>query len=102
MSSSKLPLWYKLSNGAKSNLEHFQPWGFVSYVHTTFHKYVKLDPRANKHTFIRYSDSSKGYIIYGEHPNGRMKEIESRNVTFIEYNFSNSGEQNKHLELFEL
>ncbi|KAF7131512.1 hypothetical protein RHSIM_Rhsim09G0205400 [Rhododendron simsii] len=32
------------------------------------HRYGKLGPRANKQVFIRYSDCSKGYVMYGEHP----------------------------------
>jgi transposase InsO family protein len=63
---------YELWKGEKPNLEHLRPWGSAGFVHSTAHKYGKLGPRARKHIFIRYSDSSKGYVMYGEHPNGGM------------------------------
>uniref|UniRef100_A0A2N9FM86 Integrase catalytic domain-containing protein n=1 Tax=Fagus sylvatica TaxID=28930 RepID=A0A2N9FM86_FAGSY len=68
----------------------------------TAHKYGKLGPRARKHIFIRYSDSSKGYVMYGEHPNGGMTEIESRDIDFIETDFPSIGDANKDLDLYEL
>ena len=40
--------------------------------------------------------------MYGEHPNGGMAEIESRDIDFIETNFPNIGEANKDLDLYEL
>ena len=36
-----------------------------------------MGPKASKKIFIRYSESSKGYVIYGEHSDGGMTEIES-------------------------
>uniref|UniRef100_A0A2N9HFT4 Integrase catalytic domain-containing protein n=1 Tax=Fagus sylvatica TaxID=28930 RepID=A0A2N9HFT4_FAGSY len=60
------------------------------------------DPRARKHIFIRYSDSSKGYVMYGEHPNGGMTEIESRDIDFIETDFPSIGNANRDLDLYEL
>uniref|UniRef100_A0A2N9HQ47 Integrase catalytic domain-containing protein n=1 Tax=Fagus sylvatica TaxID=28930 RepID=A0A2N9HQ47_FAGSY len=54
---------YELWKGEKPNLEHLRPWGSAGFVHSTAHKYGKLGPRARKHIFIRYSDSSKGYVI---------------------------------------
>ena len=36
-----------------------------------------MGPRASKKIFIRYSESSKGYVMYGEHSDGGMIEIES-------------------------
>uniref|UniRef100_A0A2N9HPJ0 Integrase catalytic domain-containing protein n=1 Tax=Fagus sylvatica TaxID=28930 RepID=A0A2N9HPJ0_FAGSY len=66
------------------------------------HKYGKLGPRARKHIFIRYSDSSKGYVMYGEHPNGGMTEIESRDIDFIETDFPSIGDANRDLDLYEL
>ena len=50
---------YKLWKGEKPNLGHLRPWGFTGFVNSTTHKYGKLGPRARKHIFIRYSDSSK-------------------------------------------
>jgi len=40
--------------------------------------------------------------MYGEHPNGGMTEIESRNVDFFEDEFPSIGEIKKDLELYEL
>jgi len=41
-------------------------------VYNPTYKYGKLGPRAIKMVFIRYPAQSKGYVMYGEHPNGRM------------------------------
>jgi len=38
---------------------------------------MENDPRANKWTFIRYSNESKGYMMLGEHPDGTITEIKS-------------------------
>ena len=78
---------YELWTGAKPNLENLRPWGYAGFVHSTSHKYGKLGPRAIKKIFIRYSESSKGYVMYGEHSDGGMTEIESRDVNFIEDDF---------------
>jgi hypothetical protein len=93
---------YELWKGKKPNLEHLCPWGSICFVHSTTHKYGKLGPRARKHIFIRYSDNSKGYVMYGEHPNGRMTEIESRDIDFIKIDFPSIGDANKDHELYEL
>ncbi|KAL0386306.1 UNVERIFIED_CONTAM: Copia protein [Sesamum radiatum] len=69
---------YELWHGKKPNLEGLCPWGSVGFVHSTSHKYRKLGPRANKLIFIRYCEHSKGYVMYGEHPDKGMTEIESR------------------------
>jgi hypothetical protein len=93
---------YELWKGKKPNLEHLRPWGSAGFVHNTTHKYGKLGPKARKHIFIRYFDSSKGYVMYDEHPNGGMTEIESRNIDFIETDFPNIGDANRDLDLYEL
>ena len=36
-----------------------------------------MGPRVSKKIFIRYSENSKGYVMYGEHSDGGMTEIES-------------------------
>ncbi|KAK2978454.1 hypothetical protein RJ640_023712 [Escallonia rubra] len=64
--------------------------------------YGKLGPRANKSIFLRYSENSKGYVMYGEHPNGGRTEIESRDVDFIESDFPSIGDASKNLDLYEL
>lgn len=43
----------------------------------------KLGLKASKKKFIRYSKHSKGYIMYGEHPDGGMTGIESLDVNFL-------------------
>uniref|UniRef100_A0A2N9GLJ0 Integrase catalytic domain-containing protein n=1 Tax=Fagus sylvatica TaxID=28930 RepID=A0A2N9GLJ0_FAGSY len=91
-----------LWKGEKPNLKHLRPWGSASFVHSTAYKYGKLGPRARKHIFIRYSDSSKGYVMYGEHPNGGLTEIESHDIDFIETDFPSIGDANRDLDLYEL
>ncbi|KAF8405902.1 hypothetical protein HHK36_007980 [Tetracentron sinense] len=68
----------------------------------TSHEHEKLGPRARKNIFIRYSESSKGYVMYGEHPNGGMIEVESRDIDFIKIDFPSIGDANKDLDLYEL
>ena len=45
--------------------------------------------------FIRYPAHAKGYVMYGEHPNGGLTEIESRNVDFLEDEFPSIGESKR-------
>ena len=40
--------------------------------------------------------------MYGEHPNGSMNELDSRNVDFLEDEFQSIGEVKKDLQLYEL
>ena len=40
--------------------------------------------------------------MYGEHPNGGMTEIESRNIDFIKTDFPSIGDANRYLNLYEL
>jgi hypothetical protein len=40
--------------------------------------------------------------MYGEHPNGGMTEIESRDIDFIETDFPSIGVANRDLDLYEL
>ena len=93
---------YELWKGEKPTLDHLRPWGSAGYVHNTSHKFGKLGPRARKHIFIRYSESSKGYVMYGEHPDGGMTEIESRDVEFLEKDFPSTSNTKEDLELYEL
>ena len=37
--------------------------------------------------------------MYGEHPNGGMTEIESRDIDFIETDFPSIGDANRDLDL---
>ena len=40
--------------------------------------------------------------MYGEHPTGGMKEVDSRNVDFLEDEFPSISEVKKDLQLYEL
>ena len=93
---------YELWFGKKPSLDHLRPWGSAGYVHNPTHKHGKLGPRATKMVFIRYPAQSKGYVMYGEHPNGGMIEIDSRNVDFLKIEFPTIGEVKKDVKLFEL
>jgi len=93
---------YELWKGEKPDLEHLRPWGCAGYVHSTSHKYGKLGPRARKHILIRYSESSKGYVMYGEHPDGGMTEVESRDIDFLENDYPTTGDAKRDLDLYEL
>jgi len=52
--------------------------------------------------FIRYLKHSKEYVMYKEHPNSGMIEINSRNVDFLEYEFTSIDEIKKDVKLYEL
>ena len=52
--------------------------------------------------FTRYPEHSKGYVMYGEHPNGGMTEVESRNVDFLGDEFPSICEIKNNLALYEL
>ncbi|KAL0386489.1 UNVERIFIED_CONTAM: Retrovirus-related Pol polyprotein from transposon TNT 1-94 [Sesamum latifolium] len=93
---------YELWHGRKLNLEGLRLWGSAGFVHSTSHKYGKLGPRASKLIFIRYCEHSKGYVMYGEHPDKGITEIESRDVDFLEEDFPSISEVKGNLELYEL
>ncbi|KAI3461729.1 hypothetical protein Pfo_018392, partial [Paulownia fortunei] len=101
--SKSVPLTpYEMWYGRKPSLEGLRLWGSGGFVHNTSHKHGKLGPRAVKHIFIRYCDHSKGYVMYGEHPDGGMTEIESHDVNFLDEVFPTIGEVKGALELYEL
>ena len=83
--------------GCKPNFDHLSPWGSAGYVHTTSHKHGKLGPRVYKCIFIRYSYESKGYVMLGEHSDGSVTKIESRDVDFLEEEFPRKGEVDRNL-----
>jgi len=93
---------YELWHGRKPFLAHLCPWGSTGYVHNPTHKNKKLGPRATKMVFVQYPEHSKGYVMYGEHPNGGMTEVDSRNVDFLGDEFPCIGEIKKDLALYEL
>ncbi len=92
---------YELCTGKKPNLSYFRPWGSEGIVHDTSHKYGKLGPRGKKCISIRYSEHSKGYVLIGEQTDGRVTEIESQDVDFIEDEFPTRGEVERNLEFYE-
>ena len=93
---------YKLWNGIKPNIGYFHPWGCAAYIHNTSHEYGKLGPRGKKCIFIRYYEHSKGFVFIGEKTNGRVTEIESRDVVFLEKVFPKTGEVEKDFQLYEM
>jgi len=88
---------YELWHGRKPSLDHLCPWGSAGYVHNPTHEHGKLGPRATKMLFIRYPEHSKGYVLFGEHPNGVMTKIDSRNVDFLEDEFPSIGDMKQDL-----
>ena len=74
---------YELWNNVKPNLGYFHPLGCVAYIHNTSHEYGKLGPRGKKCIFIRYSEHSKGFVFIGEKADGRVMEIELRDIVFL-------------------
>ena len=83
---------YELWKGKKLDLSIMRLWVCTAYIHNTSHEYEKLGPMGRKCIFIRYSKFSKGYIFLGEDVNGRVIEIESRDVIFLEEDFPKNGE----------
>ena len=82
---------YELWNNRKLDPSNLQPRRLVDYVHNLSHKYRKLGHRGRKCIFIRYSEHSKGYVFIGEHEDGIVTELESRDVTFLEDDFPHTG-----------
>ncbi|CAA7045970.1 unnamed protein product [Microthlaspi erraticum] len=93
---------YELWMGRKPNLTHLRAWGSAAFVRDTSHPHGKLGPRGKKCIFIRYSEQSKGYVLIGEHSDGSITEIESRDVTFLENDFPKRGEIDRVLHLEEI
>ncbi|KAL0349840.1 UNVERIFIED_CONTAM: hypothetical protein Sradi_4133200 [Sesamum radiatum] len=93
---------YELWHSRKPNLQSLHPWGSTGFMHSTSHKYGNLDPSAYKLIFIRYCDHSKGYVMFGEHRDKGMTEIESGDVDFLEEDFPSLSEIKGNLELYEL
>ena len=92
---------YELWIGRKSDLSFLKPWGCAAYTHESSHKYGKLGPRREKGIFIRYSETSKGYVFIGEQDSGSITEFESRDVIFLENEFPKKGEIGEDNSLFE-
>ncbi|CAL5374326.1 unnamed protein product [Camellia sinensis] len=93
---------YEMWTGKKPDLGNLRPWGSAAYIHNASHKFGKLGPRGKKCIFIRYSEHSKGYVFVGEHPDGSVTEIESRDVDFLEEDFPSRGEVTREVEFYEM
>ena len=86
----KIPIWSLCAHGDQQGM-----------LTTLTISMEKLGPRARKHTFIRYHEGSKGYVIFGEHPDGGKTEVDSHDVDFIENDFPIIGD-NESLDLYDL
>ena len=92
---------YELWNNRKHDLSNLRLWGLTDFVHNPSPKFGKLCSRGRKCIFIRYNEHSKGYVFTGENVDGTVTEIESRDVTFLENDFSKVGEIDRDLHLYE-
>jgi hypothetical protein len=48
----------------KPNVSHFRVFGCIAYMHVPNEKRSKLDPKAEKCIFIKYSLEQKGYRCF--------------------------------------
>ena len=71
-------------------------------MHATSHLNEKLSLRRKKGIFICYSKHSKGHVLLGEHKDGNVTEIESRDVNFLAQEFPSNCEGCRDLVLYEL
>jgi hypothetical protein len=67
----------------KPDLSHLKMFGCIAYVHVLDELRTKLDPKAEKCVFIRYSLEEKGYKCYN--PVTREMRV-SKDVVFDEMN----------------
>ena len=76
--------------------------GFNSLCVDLSHKYGKLGIKERKCVFVRYNKHFKGYVCIGEHGDGTITELESRDVTFLKDDFPCMSEIDKDLHLYEM
>jgi hypothetical protein len=67
--------------GKKPDVSHLRVFGCIAYVHVLDEKKSKLDPKAKKCIFVRYSLKQKGYRCFN--PSTWKLQV-SRNVVFDE------------------
>lgn len=68
--------WY----GRKPAIAHMRVFGCLAYAHVHASKREKLDPKAQPCTFVGYSPTSTGYLLWDGH-----KVITSNDVYFVEH-----------------
>ena len=93
---------YELWKGETSYLSIMRPWGCAACIHNTSHEYKKLGPMGKKCIFKIYSNFSKGYAFLGEDMTGRVTEIHSCDVIFLEYDFPKKWEIYGDFQLYEM
>ena len=93
---------YEVWKGATPDLNVMRPWGCEAYVHNVSHEYGKLGPKGKKCIFIRYLESSKGYIFLGEDINGSVTEIVSRDIVFLEKDSLGRDEIDRDTHFYEM
>ena len=93
---------YELWNDEKPDLGNLHPLRCAAYVHNNSHQYGKLSPRGKKCILIRYSELSKRFVFVGEEADGRVTEIESRDVVFLEKDYPTRGEIEKDFQFYEM
>ena len=93
---------YEVWKGEMPDFYVMRPWGCAAYVHNVSLEYGKLGPKGNKCIFIRYLESSKGYIFLSEDINGNVIEIESLDVVFLEKDFLGRGEKDRDTHFYEM
>ena len=94
---------YELWTHRKPDLRHTQTLGLCSFRTYNFSfTWEVRDQEGRKCIFIRYSETSKGYVFIGLQDSGSMTEFESRDVTFVEEYFPKQGEISQDLSLFEV
>jgi hypothetical protein len=67
--------------GKKTDVSHLRVFGCIAYVHVPNEKRSKLDPKAEKCIFIRYSLEQKGYRCFN--PSTRKLQV-NKDVVFDE------------------
>ena len=92
---------YELWNGNKPDLGNLHPWGCATYIHNNTHQYGKLGTKGKKCIFIRYSETSKGFVFIGEKADGSVTELESRDVVFLEEDYPVRAKVNKDFQFYE-
>jgi hypothetical protein len=81
--------------GVKPEIGHFRIFGCPVYFHVPKEKRSKLQPSRRKGTFVRYSESSKSYLI---HILGQIKIEISKDVFEEEVAFQRSREAQMEID----